>query len=96
MKAHELLNDASKWTKEAFARNAEGKECSPQNHSATCFCLLGAVRRCYADGIECSIKQEKIRVAVKKISDGFRTTDWNDHKDRTFEDVRNLLIELDI
>jgi hypothetical protein len=96
MKAHELLNDATKWTQGAFARNVEGKLCNPEDAAATCFCIAGAVRRCYQDWVEYSIKQERIHDAVEKISGGLSPMGWNDYNGTTFEDVRNLLIELDI
>jgi hypothetical protein len=96
MKAHELLNDASKWTKEVFARDAEGKECPPEDDAATCFCILGAVRRCYRNFEECLAKIDMICMNFGKPYDNLNATNWNDHEDRTFEDVRNLLLELDI
>ena len=42
-----LTNTRSKlemgWTQEVLARNAEGKPVYPDHHSATCFCLHGAI-----------------------------------------------------
>jgi len=50
MKVKELLSDKSKWTQGVYARNKDGESvlsCDPQ---ATCYCLSGALARCYVGG----------------------------------------------
>ena len=49
MKLTELLSDKSKWTTKAWARDAEGTPCLISSESAVCFCLSGAISRCYKD-----------------------------------------------
>lgn len=47
MKIKELLNDESKWTQGAYARDAQGRATTTFAQSATCFCLIGAAKACY-------------------------------------------------
>jgi len=42
-RSRELLSDRSKWTRDRFARDGEGRPVSPTHESAVCFCALGAV-----------------------------------------------------
>jgi hypothetical protein len=50
MKVHELLSSPDNWTQGSFARDKNGKPVSFQSHEATCWCLIGALGRCY--GVE--------------------------------------------
>jgi hypothetical protein len=90
MKMHELLSDASKWTQRATARNADGEPCPANDRGAVRWCLLGAAKVCYP------------RTYMKKV---FTTLMdkmpmspvwWQDAPERTFGEVRGLLLELDI
>lgn len=57
MKAYELLADKSKWTQHAFARDAQGEECSSISSTAVCWCAIGAINRCYpTDGARLNAK----------------------------------------
>jgi hypothetical protein len=47
MKPSELLADPVSWTKETLARDVEGKPCESDSIKAVCWCLVGAVERCY-------------------------------------------------
>lgn len=40
-----LLSDESSWTRGAWARDARGAECWPEDQGACRWCLLGALRR---------------------------------------------------
>jgi len=47
MTIQELLTDETKWTQSAYARLASGEPCSSVHPEAVCWCLIGAVNRCY-------------------------------------------------
>ena len=102
MKAYELLSDESKWTKDTYARDKDGEPVFPStDSSAVCFCAQGALCRVYGWlEIEELPKFKALREAV--ISMGFGDpginpiTEWNDAPERTFAEVRDLLIKLDI
>lgn len=48
--ARELISDPAKWTRGAYARDAEGRELTnPKNERAVCWCAAGAVRRFAGD-----------------------------------------------
>ena len=91
MKIHELLTDESKWTQAAYARDADGFMCSHFCLDAASFCLLGAAERCYGLG-------EKLHGIIEKLSDaaGGNFVLWQDAPDRTFQEVRELILKLDV
>jgi len=90
MKIQDLLTDESKWTTGSYARDAKGKSVMEESLVAVCWCLVGAIRKCYNDlGEELKIKK-KIRARLKKTY----IAEWSDSA--TFKEVRNLIEELDI
>jgi len=90
MKVHELLTDVSKWTQNIAARNKKHRYVNPKSLKAVCWCLMGAISRCY--GAEASA----IRVLVKQILGNTIIEAWNDNPTRQFSDVRELALRLDI
>jgi hypothetical protein len=42
-RAKARIEDPKRWTRNAYARDADGKECDPDSDIATCFCAIGAV-----------------------------------------------------
>jgi len=91
MKIQELYsNDPSRWTRGANARDINGEMVDVDSNSATCLCLLGASIKCYGWSRWSAI-YDKI---VDKV--GCRVSAWNDAPERTFEDVKALVEELDI
>lgn len=85
MKVKDLLKDESKWTKGCHARDASGEAVSPRDGCS--WCLLGAVDYCYYPNSEIVLKK------IRREVGGFIGI-WNDS--HTFEEVRNLIEELDI
>ena len=62
----------------------------PYNFERTAFCLIGAVYQCY----DCFCEELKLRIKRHlKVRD---LAEWNDAPERIFEDIRQLVIELDI
>ncbi len=89
MKIRELLSDASKWTQHYLARKANGTPTSEQDPYAVSWCLVGAVIVCYPQASLSVYEQIEKKTGGEMI-------DWNNAPERTFEDVRKLVEELDI
>lgn len=91
MKVKELFSDPSKWTQNTLYRDNTGKEVPWNNPNIVSFCLLGAIRHCYR-----YFQYIPIEILVRdKLIIGDITI-WNDDPDRTFEEVKELVEELDI
>lgn len=87
MKAWELLEDPKKWTTGAYARLEDGQTCSSYNPAATCWCTLGAIRKCYP--------HEQLSSVLTTLSNHVRfIPEWNDASDHAT--VLAKLKELDI
>lgn len=52
MKIHKLFEDPAKWTEQVWARDKDGRHVLPENPTAVCWCLGGAVDYCYPDQTE--------------------------------------------
>lgn len=90
MLVKDLLNDPSRWTQFFFARNGVGTPVWPEDGTAVCWCLLGAIHKCYEErtcGVIELVQKELNYVSVAK---------WNNAPERTFEDVKNLVTRLNI
>ena len=92
MKIRELFDSPEKWTKGSGARNSAGASVPPTVLAATSWCLLGAVDKCYPS---IAIARPVFDKIYSKIG-GTSATQWNDSTSRTFEDVRKLVVSLDI
>lgn len=90
MKIRELLDKPEKWTQGCTARDKDGIHVMLTSAAAVCWCLMGAVWKCYLPN-ECG---QIFTVLGKHVGDnvGF----WNDARERTFEDVQKLIKELDL
>lgn len=96
MKAHELLADASRWTKGTAARDANGNGTS-DDHFATCWCAIGAINHCYDDTNQRRNMRYKLGNALNpKLYPTLVITSWNDAPERTHAEVLAVLKELDI
>lgn len=92
MKIKELLSTEKKWTKGTYARNAVGKACSPYSEEAVCFCLLGAVDKCY--GTDTLYPSTKDQVLSKLRNHIGNIAAFNDNA--SYFAVVKVLKELDI
>lgn len=91
MKAWELLSKPGAWTKGTFAKNVQGIMRNSLDSDACCWCAMGAISRCYTEspsGTQPFIDKLSLRIG--------HIPSWNDHPDRTQEDVVSILKELDI
>lgn len=90
MKIKELLSDPSKWTQQFYAKNHFDRSVKSNSTDAVCWCLQGAVKKCYPPENH-QLIYDKIIAEV-----GLEICGWNDNSTRTFEDVKKLVEKLDI
>ena len=96
MKIKELLTSENKWNQGCNARDSEGLICDIFESKAQCFCLYGAMIRCYDDRTE-AFKLIQIKVLNElKRNENIDICRWNDDGRRTFAEVRELIEKLDI
>lgn len=86
----ELFSQKGTWTQGAEARNINGERVSSNSTTAVCFCLLGAVNRCYQNKEDYHRVNARLRTKLRTI------IGWNDHPGRTQHDVYLLCRELKI
>jgi hypothetical protein len=87
MKLSELLTDASRWTKNHYAIDTEGRPVQSRSPQAARWCLSGAICRCYSTQDERLTAEEALREAAGTLD----IVAWNDAFERTFADVRALI-----
>lgn len=93
MKVRELLTGPEKWTKGADARSESGYSVEPDSKAACRWCLYGAINAAYPrtdDAIRA------LKLVNAKLGESRGICNWNDAPERTFDDVRKLVEELDI
>jgi hypothetical protein len=100
MKAKDVLSDPSKWTQGAMARNRRGNPTGPEYKNAVAWCLVGALIRAYGLG-KGRDEALAVRRAIRSIWGSFDADygsieGWNDHHDRTFDEVRKVLEMADV
>ncbi len=93
MKVRELLSSPDKWVKTKWAADLLKRPVDPCSPDAVCFCLLGAIDFCYREGTD--VKDE-VRNKIRKYIGRASIMLWNDAPERTFEEVKSLVNQLDI
>jgi len=84
-----LLSDKTKWTQEVFARDPVGTAVNLYSPLAACWCLEGAIGKVSSElGTGMGAAADLLR---KQLPDGTSLIDWNDSKERTYQDVVDLL-----
>ena len=97
MKAHELLTDPKRWTQGAPARDAAGVEVSEHDKSAVCWCMMGAIIKCYGGSFaQCNKQFNKVADKLEELYGNPQIHKFNDCIDTTHEQVVSLLKELDV
>jgi hypothetical protein len=94
MTLQELFTDESRWTKDAFARNAKGKARGPLEPDAVRWCLMGALDFCYGPK---SRQQATLRRKIE-TSPSYHTgiAQFNDSTETTFADIRKVIEEANV
>lgn len=91
MKIAELYSDKTKWTQGSIARNPKGIARALWNaDDACCWCLMGALQKCYP---EIEQARKTFCQIENKVGNIFK---WNDNPKRTFSEVKALVEELGI
>lgn len=104
MKLKELLDKPEKWTKGVSARDSNGYKAGPLNENAVCWCLTGAIYKCYPEFSAAFDIYEKILDAAVELRYWVFTDVWvtatiinlNDREEITFEDIKAIIEHADI
>lgn len=89
MTLQELFDTPEKWTKNAFARVANGDDTIVGDPKAVCWCLAGAVNQCYP-GENYNI-QVRLLIAIKTLFGEMGIAEFNDRSRITFADIRKVI-----
>jgi hypothetical protein len=99
VKVRELLSDESKWTKGAYARDADGNDLylsGVDSPNASCWCLDGALHRCYkGDAYFLSLWAIK-SVLIGLCPNAPTPTSFNDRRTTDFATLREVLERADV
>jgi len=95
MKIYELLENPTAWIKNALARDLLGFQIFSEDPKATCWCLQGAMRKCYKTGSDEYYKVRGIlEIAIHNIVKNYTgIASWQDHPDRTHVEIIALCKE---
>ena len=93
LKIKELLSDPSKWTQGVIARDSNGLHVGVHSSSATCFCLYGAMRRCYGSDFK---TEYNVFNRLQQMVPDHDPIGWNDAPERTHAEVLELVTRMDI
>jgi hypothetical protein len=96
MKIHELLDNESKWTKDCAAKDCFGFNVNIRSRVAVCWCLLGAIEKCYPRKPQNLTVKTKVYNALLKRYNMNSIIFFNDSLKTNFDNVRDLCLELDI
>lgn len=88
MKVSELFSSPAKWTKYTWSRDGNGLPVG-LSKTAVCWCLEGALYHCYR-----ASKVAYLKPTIEAVIGEIHL--WNDMPERTFEDVKKLVEQLDI
>jgi hypothetical protein len=91
MKISEILSSSDKWCQGYLAIDKDGAYVKPDSPQAVKWCLLGVFYKERADLKANAAIKERIRAAV-----GDKLMEWNDDPDRTFEEVRSIVLESEV
>lgn len=99
MKVKELLTDESKWTTGSLARDFDGNNCTQKCPDACCWCLIGAIYKCYgflnSEPILSQVDRYIQQLHKQNPNIPQRIVSFNDNYAK-FEDIKNLVETLDI
>lgn len=96
MKVYELLDRPEKWTQGASARTIDGVMCNPNDSAAVCWCVFGAIYKCYGGHKwEAPVQLFKLELYLRGMKGiaAYPCT-WNDRT--TYKEVIEVLKVLEI
>lgn len=93
MKLLELLDNSSKWIKYHLGETAKGYPVPGYDPSAVCWCLRGAVQKCYPENItkvEGKLRRTIARMFPRKWKNNC-VADFNNDPKTTFALIRRVI-----
>jgi hypothetical protein len=64
MKVKELLADPARWTQGLLAKDESGRQVGIDSEGAICWCIAGAIRKCYPNYEEAKGARKKILCVI--------------------------------
>jgi len=105
MKAHELLSSPGTWCQESPAEDAHGNKVPAFHPDAVKWCALAAIQKLYPPS-EWEQAMDRILRALSVSDKGIRQLsksdkacclmEWNDDRNSSFREIREILIEADL
>lgn len=96
----ELFAKDNSFCKNTLATNKDGNPTSPHNLNATSWCIIGAIEKIYGSYQQLlkygKIIHNKLNPDELNSDDWSSIIDWNNAPERTIEDIRKLVKELNI
>ena len=105
MKAYELLSSPEAWCQECPAQDAHGNNVHALHPNAVRWCALAAIQKTYPPSAWEAAMDSLLRalsVSEKGIAQLTRCDkecclmEWNDDRQYSFEDIREILIQADL
>lgn len=105
MKAHELLTSPDTWCQGSPALSREGDKIEAFDPRAVRWCALGAIQKTYRpsqwkvamDELLRELRVSEQGLAQMTLSDkACHVMEWNDDRQNSFREVRQILLEADI
>jgi hypothetical protein len=102
MKVRELLSAPEAWTKGYYANDKDGGMVYPESEEAVCWCLSGAINRCYSGLSDRRFAEAKLEASIRELFPNLKVHQhdslivaFNDHK-ATYGDIRKVVEHADI
>jgi hypothetical protein len=105
MKAHQLLNSPEYWCQESPAEDRQGNKLQALDSRAVKWCALAAVQKIYPpsqwgetmDRLLLALSVSELGLAQMTKSDKACTLmEWNDDRQSSFSEVRQILLTADV
>jgi hypothetical protein len=105
MKAYDLLNSPQAWCQESPAQDRQGNKLHALDPRAVKWCALSAVQKAYPisrwgeamDRLLLTLSVSELGLAQMTKSDkACSLMEWNDDRQSSFQDVREILLSADI
>jgi hypothetical protein len=105
MKAHELLNSPETWCQESPAEDPQGNKLQAFDPRAVRWCALGTIQKTYppsqwAEAMDRLLRalsvSERGLTQMKKSDKACCLMEWNDDRQSSFLEIREILLRADI
>jgi hypothetical protein len=105
MKAHELLSSPDTWCQESPAKDTRGVKVPALHPQAVKWCALAAIQKVYPplqweeamDRLLCALSvSEKGIGQLSKSDKACCLMEWNDDRNSSFREIRQILLEADV